>query len=58
MGWGLNRQFQISSEFPADNITPRTLDNFFDFHFSGLCCGSNFSLGLIKNENRIGLREV
>lgn len=49
MGWGLNKQFQISSEFPPDSIAPRTLNNLFDFNFSQICCGNNFSLGLIKN---------
>lgn len=56
MGWGLNKQLQISSEFPHESIKPRTIDNIYDFNFESLCCGSNYSLGYIRQQNRLTLR--
>lgn len=49
MGWGLNKQFQISCEFPTDSITPRTVGNVYDYNFDDICCGSIFSLGIVLN---------
>ena len=59
MGWGLNRNFQISSEFPPEAVAPRTLDNLFGIDFETICCGSTFTIGLIKKKEKteIGIVE-
>lgn len=58
MGWGLNKNYQISNEFPPDSITPRTIDSVYGYNFNQMCCGNNFSVGLIKSEEFLVLREL
>ena len=48
MGWGLNRNMQISAEFPPENLTARSVDKLSSMNFNQICCGSNFSVGLIE----------
>ena len=55
MGWGLNRSLQISCDFPTEGFAPRTIDNLHGFKFDEICCGGNYSMGLIRDP---GLTEL
>lgn len=50
MGWGLNRNFQISCEYLPEGLTPRTIDNLFGMELKDIGCGGTFTVALVKRE--------